>query len=195
MIFDLLTFDQLFDDQLEEIINIIDNYLNRLIKIKPDAVLRVEIEEDKNKKIWKGYFEEPKELGKEDVVYGRIEIIPLFIDCGFPLQVKLFCSEPKYLTYWSGLENTLLKNLNLSDGSPPLTKKPWDLIPDHADDQTIVKLWHKGYKAEEIGYRIGKARQTVYNRLGELRKKHGVKIIPYGKTVKNLKKPHIFHKK
>ncbi len=182
MIFDLLTFDQLFDDQLEEIINIIDNYLNRLIKIKPDAVLRVEIEEDKNKKIWKGFFEEPKEWGKEDAVYGRIEIIPLFVDCGFPLQVKLFCSELKYLTYWSGLANTLLKNLNLSDGSPPPTTVTWTLIPDKGYDRELLKLWHKGYTAQNISNRINVEPQTVYNRLGELRKVYGDAIVPYRRS-------------
>jgi DNA-binding NarL/FixJ family response regulator len=94
------------------------------------------------------------------------------------MQVKLFCNDPKFLTYWAGLANTLVKNLKLSDGSPPPTVEPWTLIPDKNNDRTILKLWIEGWDAKKIGRELDGSHRTVYDRLRLLRKEYGEDIVP-----------------
>ncbi len=178
MKFELQIFDELFDNPLERITKIIDDYLSGLIEIKPEAVLRVEISEGRKGKIWKGYIEETKEWGKDEVVFGHIEIIPLFVNSATPMQVKLYCSHPNYMAYWVGLRDLLLKNLELSDGTPPPAKEPWLLIPDQGYDRQLVKMLHEGYKAKESAKRLSISPQRAYNRESELRKLHGEDIVP-----------------
>lgn len=195
MKFDLQVFEKDFEETFEKIIDVILEYFNYLFENRPEIGLRVEIEGTKHKEIWKGYLEETKRWGSDDIVYGHIEIPAYNLDLPGPKKVKLFCAAPEFLVYWTGLADTLLKHLKWRDVSLQPVASPWDLIPDYGYDRTMVKMWHKGYSVDIIGTRIDKVPQTVYNRLGELRKKYGETIIPYRKTVKNLKKPQILPKK
>ena len=182
---DLQTFDELFDEPLERIIEIIDNYVSALTNIKPDVVLRVEIEESSEGNIWMGFIEELKEWGKEDVIYGHIKIIPLFLNSDTPMRVKLFCSHPNYMTYWGGVRDSLLKHLILSDGNPPSSVDPWMLIPDHGYDRKLLEYWHDGYTGPEIARKLYISESSVYDRLRKLRNTYKKTIVPYHYEARN----------
>lgn len=57
-------------------------------------------------------------------------------------------------------------------------KHLWDQVPDKGYDREMLRLWHGGYTAPEIEERIGRSDRTIRNRLTELRKEHGEKIVP-----------------
>ncbi len=55
---------------------------------------------------------------------------------------------------------------------------PWLLVSKTNNNQDIVRLLYMGLTHKEIGTRMGLATQTITNRLRDLRKIHGEKIIP-----------------
>jgi hypothetical protein len=56
---------------------------------------------------------------------------------------------------------------------------PWALIPDHLWDRRALRLWWAGLTCVEIGVRISQAPKTVRNRLTQLRKQHGIQVVPF----------------
>jgi hypothetical protein len=182
---DRLFFDGFFDDGLEKIVKVVDDYLNSLIKIKPDVNLEVELLEDG--KIWRGYFLEPKEWGEKDIKYGYIDITQRYENSKIPVHVLIYCSGPKNKLWILGLIENLKNYLEISDGSPPPVKEPWLLIPDKGYDRKMVKLMHEGYDPDYIADKLGYATKTIYNRSSYLRvkKKFGKEIVPYFQEWKN----------
>lgn len=175
----LLVYTNIFSAKKDEILTIIDKYLTELVKAIPRVSLAPEVQNKEGKQIWKGTLLEIKKWGKEDIDYGYIEIIPVYENSDAPLIVNLYCSHPRYLTYWGGLSQTLLRKLAISDGSPDPKISPWNLIPDKSYHRKLLELWHKNYSAPEISQRINVAPRTIYDTLRQLRKKHGTTIVPY----------------
>ena len=176
---DLNVFDEYFDATFEQVIDVVKDYLDKLVELKPEAVLEVTTTEKEDKKVWKGKIVEPKKWGTLDIYYGYIEVKPTYENSLTPMHVKLYCSQPNYISYWKGLEISFSNRLNLSDGSPGPTNEPWNLIPDRGDDRQMLELWHQGYNAPDIGERLNYSSKTIHNRLSILRGKYKEKIIPY----------------
>ena len=185
---DLIVFDEYFDATFEQVIDVVGDYLDKLVELKPEAVLEVTTTEKEGKKVWKGKIVEPKKWGTLDIYYGYIEVVPTYENSLTPMHVKLYCSHPNYISYWKGLESSLCKRLKLSDGSPGPSNEPWNLIPDKGYDRKMLELWHKGYKAPAIGKRLKFSKRTIYNRLSSLRKNHGTSIVPLRQKWRNSAK-------
>jgi len=176
---DVIVFNQMFDENLEQILDAVNAYLSALVEIRPDAVLEVSTSIEDKKAIWTGRIVEPREWGEEDLYYGYIKIIPISNHRLSLSLVQLYCSEPKYITYWSGFGKTLSKHLTISDVSHDLIDEPWKFIPDKGYDQQMLELWHKDVTAPEIGIRIGVSPRTIYDRLRLLRVEYGEEIVPF----------------
>lgn len=176
---------QLFNATMEEILQVINDYLGKLVSIDPEVSLSVSEKDVNSEVIWQGSFIVNRPWGTEDENWGYVEIKEKNGVNTLPIEVKLYCSDPKYIDYWMGLGITLKRNLPIFD-EKVLPKYPYMLIPDHRNDQTILKLWLGGYTARQIYDQTGISPRTIYDRLRILRKKYGIKIVP--KKRKNNKK-------
>lgn len=176
---EVLVFDQSFDSSHQEIFEVIQDFHNKLTTIYPNVVIEVEHQKREGKEYRILRFLESMPWGTPDVYYGHIEIVPMYFYHDTPLVIRLYCSHPKYLTIWGGLGNSFRSKLKVSDGIEGLSTTPWTLIPDNGSDRKILELFCKDYDFESIAKRVGYAVQTVYNKLGKLRKKYGEKLVPY----------------
>ena len=59
-----------------------------------------------------------------------------------------------------------------------LADRPWELVADVAWDRLLVELWWKQSTAVVIGKKVSVTAKTVVNRLYELRKIYGRRIVP-----------------
>jgi hypothetical protein len=175
----LCVFEKYFDATLEQVIEVMEKYLDKLSLLSPEAGLSVTVEEENGKKVWKGALMEIKEWGKPDIDYGYIEVTPAFFNSDTPVRVRLYSSGPRFTSYWGGVAATLTKLLIVSDGSPGPTNEPWNLVEDKSYHRKMLKLWHEGLTAREIGRRLDLAQSTVYEQLKILRKKYKTDIVPY----------------
>lgn len=177
---DVIVLDNYFDATLEQVTNVIDDYLGNLVKLVPNVALVVEVNvpDSSRKKIWNGKIIEATEWGIPDISYGYIEIIPAFVNRDTPMKVRLYCSHPNYITYWAGLGKTLRDRLKESDGSPGLSNQPWILIDDTGNDREIIRLWHAGRSVQAIANHFGYSPKTINNRISFLRKTNGEVIVP-----------------
>ena len=154
----------------------VDQYFGELVNVRPQVVLEVKITDDN--KTWRGYFYEPQVWPTDDISYGYIEVVHKYEDSTIPLVVKVFASHPKYLVWMVNLGVVLDKYLKLSDGNPPPNIPVWTLIPDEGFDRYLVEYWSKGYSAKEIRSKLYVSERRIYNRLSDLRKIYGEKIVP-----------------
>jgi hypothetical protein len=58
----------------------------------------------------------------------------------------------------------------------------WMSIPDIGANRDIVRLWHQGLTCAQIATRVGLNEKTILNRINQLRKEYGIRIIPYRKS-------------
>ena len=177
---DFILLKEDFDENLETIVLLIDKWLGEVIENFPiTLVLRVEVVEENNIKIWKGYLEETKPIDEDDIPLGHIEIIPLHNESATPKRVTLYSSNRKFMTYWAGLRDIILKNLKKSDVKLPTTVHPWEIIEDKGYDREMLKMWHEGRPVSYIAREIGQiTEKTIRNKFSILRGKYGVEIVP-----------------
>ena len=57
-------------------------------------------------------------------------------------------------------------------------RQPWDVIPE-AQSRRIVELWTAGESGPEIGLKLGYTAKTIQNRISDLRKMFGCRVVPY----------------
>ena len=86
---DLIVFDELFDANFEQVIDVVKDYLDELVELKPEAALEVTTTKEEGRDIWKGKIVEPKKWGKLDIYYGYIEVVPAYINSITPMHAKL----------------------------------------------------------------------------------------------------------
>jgi len=85
----------------------------------------------------------------------------------------------------------MIENQPEQAGTPPSVQEdkprlaPWEEIPNLGYDRELVRLWHTGLQAGEIGRRLEISEKTVYNRLSELRQQHGQGKIPRRRTIRD----------
>jgi hypothetical protein len=176
---DLIVFEEYFAATFEQVRDVIDKYITKLVEVIPEATIGFTCYLVDNKVLWKGVLAEQKSWGIDDVYYGYLEIMHVYMNSVSPIQIRLYCSKPQYLTYWSGLGKTLKNHLPRSDGSPIPSGELWNLVPDHGYDRDLLRLWHEGYRVKEIGERMHISASRLYARLDKLRKIHGIIIVPY----------------
>lgn len=58
---------------------------------------------------------------------------------------------------------------------------PWMEVADKGYSREIARLWHEGYTAKEIGYRLDRCGKTISNHISNLRSAYGAEVIPYRK--------------
>lgn len=101
-----------------------------------------------------------------------------------------FIDRASLQPFWDWLSQAMDRYGFVESETKPAEKgvgnKPWERIPNVGYDREMVRLWHYGYQAPEIGRQLGKAGKTITNRLCELRRIHGTEIIPYRKSVRKL---------
>jgi hypothetical protein len=91
-----------------------------------------------------------------------------------------FCKLRWPDTRVSGLTNPTGVLLPNRAPSAPLNEadRPWEMITDNAWDRLLIELWWADYPGAEIARQIGVSTRTVINRLSELRKIYGKRIVP-----------------
>ena len=178
---EIIVFDQSFDASFQEILQVIQDFHNKLTTIYPNVVIEVEHQKREGKEYRIIRFLESMPWGTPDVDYGHIEIVPMYFYHDTPTVIRLYCSHPKFITIWGGLGNSFRSILKVSDGIKGLSTTPWTLIANHGHDRKILELYYKGFLVEDIAYRVGYATQTVYNRIVSLRKTYGEELVPYRK--------------
>lgn len=185
---DLLVHGGIFNGKCEDIYEVILEYLEKLRKEKPTVFIFPDNYQEDGKKIARGFIKEEMDWPVEDVSYGHFQLIPLSEGLDLPIQVALFCSEPKYRKLWREIFETISSKFEVFDGTLPPNVKPWEHIPDKGYDRKMVELIHKGYDANYIAMKLGYSRKTIYNRSYCLREKYDKEIVPYFQKWRNRQK-------
>ena len=175
---EVLVYLGIFDNDEEQATKLIVEYMETLLPFYPQMSLDISRISKQEKSVWVGSFIEVTEWGKEDVIYGRIEIVEKYLNCPRPIEISIYCPEPSFIALNIGLEDYLISRLIKSDGSPQGAVHLWDLISDNAIDRKILRYWHEGMTGPMIADHLGYRTQTVYNKLTSLRRKYGPKVVP-----------------
>lgn len=177
-----IIYDMVFDANFREIYKVFMDYLIDFQKVKPDKWVwyKNNVSEENGKKIHRANFLELIESwGNKQISYGYFELISVYCNIETPTQVKMYCSEKKYLGYWINIQYRLIENLKVFDGTLPEIVEPWMLIPDHGYDRKLLEYWHKGFTGNEIARKLYISVSSVYERLRILRDEYKEKIVPY----------------
>ena len=187
MKYDRLTNGGIFNGKCEDIYSIIIEYLVKLREENPSVFIFPDNYQKDGKEIARGFIKEEMPWPQEDVSYGHFQLIPLFEDLDSPIQVALFCSEPKYGRLWNDLFGMISSKFVVFNGILPPDVKPWELIPDKSNHREILCLWHEGLTDELIAARLRISKDTVYDLLRRLRQDFGEIIVPHHQSWRKKK--------
>ncbi len=99
----------------------------------------------------------------------------------YNLEINRGLSEHYRLNEKSDNTESIHKVENFRGNKEEITHKSpklWQQIPDKGNDREILRLWHQGYTAPQIAAQFHYSERTIYNKIHQLRKKHGTKIVP-----------------
>jgi hypothetical protein len=72
------------------------------------------------------------------------------------------------------------------DGQVAAGAKPWMQIPDVGWHRRALELWWRGYTVTEIAAMLDRRPKTIGNRLSDLRRTHGLDIVPTAGRLRTL---------
>jgi hypothetical protein len=178
-----LFFDGYFNETISSVVDFVAEFLDELVKIRPDVCMEVDASEDGKK--WIGKILENEEWGVEDPLYGYIEISNVHMNSEQPVRIKVFASNPKYSLWMNNLIILLEKHLKKYDGTPE-QEDPLEKIPKNPPYlRKMVRLIREGLPADQIAKELCYSKKTIENRSSELRKTLGNEIVPYFQKFRN----------
>lgn len=181
-------YQKLFNSTIEQAVFVVNDYLNLVVQTYPEISLDVSWKMQDGKPVWTGTFIVVTELGKPDIIYGRVEIVENFMNYPNLIEITIYCQERRFVTWDMELVEYLIRHLPISDITPKKEANIWDAVPDEGWNRRVLELWHKGYSAAVIGERLGYQAQSIYNLLASLRKTYGDEIVPSGTHRRKFRK-------
>ncbi len=190
MIDKIRIFDEYIESTYETVVDIVDDYAKKvfselLARHSFPSIFRSSV---KNRdgllfKISVANMVDPK-VGLGSVGFGTIEIRAPNRDIYGPIKVTIYVSDGVYVDYWKGLMGLLRYGIEpLIELHPKLKtysieEKPWNHIEDKRYDRLLLELWWKDFPVSRIAMQLYITEGTVRNKLTNLRKIYGEKIVP-----------------
>ena len=185
---DLILMDEYYNANRDEISRLVSNFLDKLVEIRPEVCLRVEILSDGN--VWRGYFYEPKNWGEKDIYYGYIDIIPNYLKTEKPSHIKVYCSNPKFELWIVNLIDLINRDIPKPDEDFISVEKLLLKVEDKDSHREIVKLYLEDYSIPRIKKELclNITEKRIYNIISECRNQLKKEFhLPYHQEWRNKK--------
>ena len=190
MIVKIRIFDEYIESTYETVVNIVDDYAKKvffelLARNSFPSIFRSSymIKDGFLFKISVANMDDPK-VGLGSVGFGQIEILAPNHDIYGPIKVTIYVGDSDYVDYWKGLMGLLrcgiepLVELHPKLKTYSIEDKPWNHIEDKRYDRLLLELWWKDFPVSRIARQLNITEGTVRNKLTNLRKEYGEKIVP-----------------